>query len=43
MKKVALGRTGLKVAPLVFGSLPLGPLQASLSHLRKGGKSSANS
>ncbi|MDX1581563.1 MAG: aldo/keto reductase [Alphaproteobacteria bacterium] len=31
MNKVALGRTGLTVAPLVYGSLPLGSLQASLS------------
>ncbi|MBU5636385.1 aldo/keto reductase [Geomonas sp. Red69] len=31
MKKVALGCTGLSINPLVFGTLPLGPLQASLS------------
>ena len=31
MKKVALGSTGLSINPLVFGTLPLGPLQASLS------------
>jgi aryl-alcohol dehydrogenase-like predicted oxidoreductase len=31
MKKVVLGQTGLEVYPLVFGTLPLGPLQAALS------------
>jgi len=31
MKKVALGRTGIEICPLVFGTLPLGPLQAGLS------------
>ncbi len=31
MKKVALGRTGLRISPLVYGTLPLGPLQANLS------------
>jgi aryl-alcohol dehydrogenase-like predicted oxidoreductase len=31
MKRVSLGRTGLAIHPLVFGSLPLGPLQANLS------------
>lgn len=31
MKKVGFGNTGLRIAPLVFGSLPLGPLQADLS------------
>jgi predicted aldo/keto reductase-like oxidoreductase len=31
MKKVSLGSTGLKIHPLVFGTLPLGPLQAALS------------
>jgi len=28
MKKVMLGSTGMAVAPLIFGSLPMGPLQA---------------
>jgi aryl-alcohol dehydrogenase-like predicted oxidoreductase len=31
MKKVVLGKTGLKIFPLVYGTLPLGPLQAALS------------
>ena len=31
MNKVRLGRTGLEINPLVFGTLPLGPLQAGLS------------
>jgi aryl-alcohol dehydrogenase-like predicted oxidoreductase/Pyruvate/2-oxoacid:ferredoxin oxidoreductase delta subunit len=31
MRSVTLGATGLSVSPLVFGSLPLGPLQANLS------------
>ncbi|GAB4256043.1 MAG: aldo/keto reductase [Deferrisomatales bacterium] len=31
MKRVVLGRTGLEIAPLVYGTLPLGPLQANLS------------
>lgn len=31
MKRVVLGTTGLTVAPLVYGTLPLGPLQAGLS------------
>jgi len=31
MKKVLLGKTGLEIFPLVFGTLPLGPLQAGLS------------
>ncbi len=31
MGKVALGNTGMQVNPLVFGTLPLGPLQAGLS------------
>jgi len=31
MKNVTLGATGLSIHPLVFGTLPLGPLQASLS------------
>lgn len=31
MKKAALGRTGIEICPLVFGTLPLGPLQAGLS------------
>ncbi|MBN1141667.1 MAG: aldo/keto reductase [Deltaproteobacteria bacterium] len=37
MPKVELGRTGLQVSPLVFGTLPLGPLQAGLS-VREGGR-----
>jgi aryl-alcohol dehydrogenase-like predicted oxidoreductase len=28
MKKVMLGSTGMAIAPLIFGSLPMGPLQA---------------
>jgi predicted aldo/keto reductase-like oxidoreductase len=31
VKKVLLGNTGMKIAPLVFGTLPLGYLQANLS------------
>lgn len=31
MDKVALGSTGLTINPLVYGTLPLGPLQAGLS------------
>jgi predicted aldo/keto reductase-like oxidoreductase len=31
MTKVVLGRTGLRIHRLVFGTLPLGPLQAGLS------------
>ncbi len=31
MKKVNLGNTGMRINPLVFGTLPLGPLQAGLS------------
>jgi len=31
MTRVQLGRTGLSIHPLVFGSLPLGPLQAGLT------------
>ncbi len=31
MKKVTLGSTGMKIHPLVFGTLPVGPLQAALS------------
>ncbi len=31
MHQVILGRTGLRISPLVFGTLPLGPLQANLS------------
>jgi len=30
MSLVTLGRTGLKIHPLVFGTLPMGPLQADL-------------
>jgi len=31
MKKVSLGSTGIRISPLVFGTLPLGPLQTGLS------------
>lgn len=31
MKQVFLGNTGIKIAPLVFGTLPLGYLQANLT------------
>ena len=31
MKRVPLGNTGIAIFPLVFGTLPLGPLQAGLS------------
>jgi ferredoxin len=31
MRRVQLGQTGLSIHPLVFGTLPLGPLQADLS------------
>jgi len=31
MNKVALGNTGLRITPLIYGTLPLGPLQAGLS------------
>jgi aryl-alcohol dehydrogenase-like predicted oxidoreductase/NAD-dependent dihydropyrimidine dehydrogenase PreA subunit len=31
MNRVPLGRSGLSVHPLVFGTLPMGPLQANLS------------
>jgi hypothetical protein len=37
MKQAELGSTGLRVTPLVFGSLPLGPLQADLDP-REGGR-----
>jgi aryl-alcohol dehydrogenase-like predicted oxidoreductase len=37
MNPVALGTSGLSVSPLVFGTLPLGPLQADLSP-REGGR-----
>jgi predicted aldo/keto reductase-like oxidoreductase len=36
MKKVSLGNTGLRITPLVFGTLPLGSLQVNLSP-REGG------
>ncbi len=36
MKKVLLGSTGMAITPLIFGSLPLGPLQAGLSPERGG-------
>lgn len=31
MNKVCLGSTGMEISPLVFGSLPMGPLQAGRS------------
>ncbi len=31
MRKALLGATGIEITPLVFGTLPLGPLQAGLS------------
>ncbi len=31
MKLVTLGKTGLRINPLIYGTLPLGPLQAALS------------
>jgi aryl-alcohol dehydrogenase-like predicted oxidoreductase/NAD-dependent dihydropyrimidine dehydrogenase PreA subunit len=31
MKKVILGNTGMRITPLVFGTLPLGPLQTGMS------------
>ena len=31
MREVALGTTGMRVTPLIYGTLPLGPLQAGLS------------
>src|SRR6266545_6406020 len=31
MRKAILGNTGMQIFPLVFGTLPLGPLQAGLS------------
>lgn len=37
MNKVTLGATGIEITPLVFGTLPLGPLQARLSS-EEGGK-----
>lgn len=30
MRKVSLGNTGLRIAPLVYGTLPLGPLQTGM-------------
>ncbi|NLV25069.1 MAG: 4Fe-4S binding protein [Deltaproteobacteria bacterium] len=36
-KKIVFGNTGLSVCPLIFGTLPLGPLQAGLS-AREGGR-----
>ena len=37
MNKVLLGSTGMEVTPLIFGSLPLGPLQADMP-LEKAGR-----
>lgn len=37
MKQVPLGSTGISIFPLIFGTLPLGPLQADISP-RDGGR-----
>lgn len=37
MKRVNLGKSGLSIHPLVFGTLPLGPLQAGLE-VREGAR-----
>ena len=37
MKRVQLGATGISIFPLIFGTLPLGPLQAGLPP-REGGR-----
>lgn len=37
MKRVDLGTTGLRITPLVFGTLPMGPLQMGLSR-EEGGR-----
>ncbi|GFE62038.1 aldo/keto reductase [Geobacter sp. AOG2] len=37
MKRVQLGSTGISIFPLIYGTLPLGPLQANLVP-REGGK-----
>lgn len=31
MKKATLGRTGMTITPLIYGTLPIGPLQAGLT------------
>lgn len=31
MKRISLGTTGIEIFPLVYGTLPMGPLQANLS------------
>lgn len=36
MKRVVLGNTGIRAFPLIYGTLPLGPLQAGLSPLEGG-------
>ncbi len=36
MKQVVLGNTGIVTFPLIFGTLPMGPLQANLSPLEGG-------
>ena len=36
MKHVNLGSTGMRICPLVFGTLPLGPLQAGMSAVEGG-------
>ena len=37
MKRIQLGNTGISIFPLVFGTLPLGPLQAGVS-AQEGGR-----
>lgn len=37
MKRVQLGNTGISIFPLIFGTLPLGPLQAGVSP-KEGGR-----
>jgi hypothetical protein len=37
MKLISLGNTGIVAFPLIYGTLPLGPLQAGLSPA-EGGK-----
>jgi aryl-alcohol dehydrogenase-like predicted oxidoreductase len=36
MQRISLGRSGLTIHPLVFGTLPMGPLQANLPPLEGG-------
>lgn len=37
MKRVLLGSTGIGIFPLIYGTLPLGPLQAGIAP-REGGR-----